>query len=296
MADTLTVIWTDHRGKSWDLTSGAQGVILDTGQSGLGWPGIKETWTHGGLVRAATRLERAVHPLKVLIGWGLTGMERLALLDEWWGHANSTEHDGTLTVIRPDGSSRHRRLHLAESPETVHHFDPALHAEHGPEAWVLTGNGAYWSGPEQSARFTSADFTTGDTTPFYGPSGAGWPLYISAGAVAQGATLDNDGQGPMWLTWTLVGPLTNPRFGITGVGELAYTGTVAEGEVVEVRTDMDRRTVLETSSGDNRYPLVSGTYAPLPAGSRIPLTMVAEGLGPTSAIYVTGSTAYATAF
>ena len=52
--------------------------------------------------------------------------------------------------------------------------------------------------------------------------------------MARDAWVSNGGQGPMWLTYTLVGPLTSVLIGVTDYGVLSYTGTVAAGEIVEI--------------------------------------------------------------
>lgn len=55
----LEIIWTDHRGKAWNLTSGEQGVILDTEQAGLGWAELDHTFTRGELIQVSSRVKRA---------------------------------------------------------------------------------------------------------------------------------------------------------------------------------------------------------------------------------------------
>ena len=293
----LKVRWIDHRGKVWHLTEGTEGVILDLGQRGLDWSPIRHTFTAGGLVHAAATVDRPVHVLKVLVGWDRWGDDYFRLNSEWWEQANSPYHLGTLEVERPDGTVRSRRLRLAESPDTTYAYDPGTRNEdREPEAWELTGNGAWWYGPEQSVVFTDKSVTGAGTTPFYGPTGAGWPLYISASGVAADAWVSNSGQGDMWLKWTIVGPASSVLVGVTDSGVLSYSGTVAAGEIVEIDTDPAHRAVTEVVSGANRYGFVNGSYAPVPVGDRVPLTIQAEGITSATSITVTGRAAYARAF
>lgn len=296
--ETLNITWTDHRGKVWDLTSGAQGVILDTGQSGLGWAELVHTFGRGDMIHQAATVGRGVHDLRVLVGHDLQGTQFYTLYHEWWSEANSPYHLGTLTVTRPDGTSRFRRLRLHETPDTTFLYDPGMGLDPQPELWSITGDTGWWYGPEQLVTVTAADFSGGTGTPFYGPGGAGWPLYISSGSMATDAALSNTGQGPMWPTWTLVGPLSSPSFGVASPGHplLSYYGDVAAGEVVTVTTDPAQRSVVEATTGENRYSLVFGEYAPVPAGERVPLSITAEGMTEQSAIHVSGHTAHATAF
>lgn len=292
----LKVRWIDHRGKVWHLTEGTEGVVLDLGQRGLGWAELKHVFTHGDLQHAAATVGRGIHTLKVLVGYGKTGQEYYNVAHEWWALANSPFELGTLEVERPDGMVRSRRLRLAESPDTTYEYDPGIGQDNKPELWALTGNGSWWYGVEQAVNFTTANVTGANTTPFYGTRGAGWPLYISAPGVARDAWISNGGQGPMWLTYTLVGPLTSVLIGVTDYGVLSYNGTIGAGEVVEISTDPANRYVTEVNSGDNRYGFVTGKYAPVPVGDRVALTIKTEGMTSKSSITATGRAAYARAF
>lgn len=292
----LKIRWIDPRGKVWDLTAGTEGVILDLGQRGLGWSELKHTFTHGGLHHAAASVGRGVHTFKVLVGYGKTGQEYYDLAHEWWSLANSPFKLGTLQVQQPGGEVRSRRLRLAESPDTVYKFDPGIGQENGAELWALTGDGGWWLGDEQVVTFTTKNVTGGSSTPFYGPQGHGWPLYIGAPGVARDAWMSNGGQGPMWLTWTLVGPLSAVLVGVTDYGVLSYDGAIPAGEIVEISTEPSNRYVAEVGTNANRYGFVSGSYVPVPVGDRVSLTIQAEGMTSESSISATGRAAYARAF
>lgn len=292
----LKVRWIDHRGKTWHLTEGTEGVVLDLGQRGMGWPELKHVFTHGDKQHASASVGRGIHAFKVLVGYGKTGQEYYDVANEWWEQANSPFVLGTLEVEQPNGMVRSRRLRLAETPDTVYGFDPGIGQENDAELWALTGNGAWWHGVEQAVVFDMSKVTGANNTPFYGTKGTGWPLYIAAPGVARDAWVSNMGQGPMWLTYTLVGPLTSVLIGVTDYGVLSYNGTIAAGEVVEINTDPANRYVTEVNSGANRYGFVSGKYAPVPVGDRVPLTIQAEGMTAQSSITATGRPAYAQAF
>ena len=296
-AQGLEVTWTDYRGTVWDLTRGTQGVILDLDQAGLDWAGINQTFTTGGQILRATSLDWGTHHLAVLVGWDRKGADYLRLRSQWWTEANSPFWDraGVLSVTAPGGQTRTRRLVLGSSPETVFKYDPSLGVDTPVEVWTLTGPNPWWYGLTQVVELTQSSFTSASSVPFYGNTGAGWPLNISSTATASNVFMSNDGQGPMWVTWTLQGPMSTPRVG-TSAGVLTYTGNIAAGEVVEISTAPERRAVVERTSGMSRYGEVSGNYAPLPAGERSPLVVSAEGLTSASKITATATTAYATAF
>lgn len=296
---SLIITWTDHTGKVWDLTRGTEGVILDMDQTGLDWARITQSYGRGGRVHQATTLEHGVHHLAVTVGWDRTGEEYERVRREWWTQANSPFMDraGALNVRTPGGQERSRpRLVLDSSPETTFRYDPLLGVEYPVEVWSLSGPSPWWTGTPQVKEIRLADFaSTTTTTPFYGTSGKGWPLYISGVAQFQNQFMSNDGQGDMWLTWTFKGPMSRPRFGTAG-GVLVYEGDLAAGETLEVVTDPAMRDVVELSSGQSRYGAVSGVYAPLTNGDRAPLVITAEAMTSASLITVTGTTQYATAF
>lgn len=475
MVETLQAIWTDPRGKEWNLTTGEQGVILDMDLEGLQWPEVSHTFAHGDMVRSASRVKRARHDLKVLVGWDRTGQDYYNLADEWWGQANSPFKAGRLTFTRPDGQTRSRRLVLADTPATSYRFDPGLGQENGPELWPLTGDGAYWDGPDQEVtigglsgdarinyivnpRFVGApnpygwNFDSGlslapsgdllrvtssrvirtsyaivsaaaegsvpvkpgdqyifavsmwndsasavtvrpfmyndanmsiwgepytlpanggfkkvvctgvvpagvtylrpailaqgdlpvgtklsfrdplmevgttnlrpsfhgssgagyqwmgeankspslwsesKMTPFFGPEGHGWPLYIAGSTVAEDAWVNNRGQGDMWIDWELTGPMTNVQLGLEDGGRITYAGAIPQGQTVLITTAPGRRTVTEVGSGESRYSYVSGVFDPVPVGERVPLYVSAEGMTALSKIVAYGREQYARPF
>lgn len=296
MADTLTITWTDHRGKEWDLGNGTQGVILGRGQKGLDWGEVEQTWIRGGQNWAATKVGRTTHTLAVEVGWGLQGADHYPLRSEWWSEANSPFHTGRLRFTRPDGVTRYRDLYLAAAPDLTMDYDPGLGMENGVEPWPLTGNGAWWLGDEQIRRYTLETMGGTTGTPFYGPDGAGWPLHIGQAAVASDAWVSNRGQGPSWVTWTLEGPMTNVQVGVQGGGVLAYTGDILAGEVVEISTDPANRYAVEVGSGDSRYQWVSGSPTSVPTGDRVNLVISAEGMSAASSITASVTELYALPF
>lgn len=133
-------------------------------------------------------------------------------------------------------------------------------------------------------------------TPFYGPDGHGWPLYIGEAATARDAWVANGGQGPSWALWTLEGPMTNVLIGVQGGGVMSYTGDILAGEVVEISTDPANRYAVETGSGDSRYQWVSGSPSPVPTGDRVGLTISAEGMTSASSISVAVTELFALPF
>lgn len=287
MDEHLTIEWIDPRGKVWNLTDGTEGVLLDVGQSDFHLSTIEHQWVRGGMQWAGSQIQRAEPSLKVLVGDTLSGSRYYRLADEWWSLANSASAEGVLRVTRPDGEVRELRCRLRDTPATEWDYDPGAGIADVPgEPWLLSGATSFWEGPEQSVSFSADVVAGGGGVPFYGADGHGWPLYIAPLSSASDLFLSNLGQGPQWLTWTLIGPITSITFGVEG-GWLSYEGGIAAGEQVVVTTEPGYRYAVEAVSGDNRYTHISGTYAPVPVGDRIPLHIVAEGMTAESSVIVT---------
>lgn len=286
MTESLRIEWVDPAGRTWHLTEGTEGVLLDIDQEGLDIAEIEHTYVRGDSQWAGSTMQRLQPDLKLEVGYGLKGMEYYRLADRWWTQANSAVDEGTLRIIRPDDSVRELRCRLRTSPGTTWKYDPGAGLDSPPvELWPLTSSQAYWQGDEQSIRFSTSVIGGGGGTPFYGQEGHGWPLYIAPLTSANDLFISNRGQGPQWLTWTLTGPISSITFGVGG-GLLSFSGGIAAGEVVVVTTEPGYRYVTEVVSGENRYGRVSGTYAPMPVGERVPVHIVAEGMAENSSVVV----------
>ncbi len=295
MPEHLKIEWIDPTGQTWNLTEGTEGVLLDVNQSDFHLSPVEHTYVRGGSQWAGAQVKRAEPSLKVLVADQKTGIEYYALADKWWSQANSPFDVGVLRVTRPDGEVRELQARLRDTPGTEWAYDPGSGIDDNPgEAWLLTSPSSYWAGPEQSVRFASS-VVGGGGTPFYGPNGYGWPLYISEATSAQDLFISNRGQGPVWVTWTLVGPMSAVRIGVEG-GVLAYDGAIPSGEQVVISTEPGNRYALEAGSGENRYGKLSGVYAPVPVGERIPLTITAEGMTEESSVIVTAREQFAMPF
>lgn len=291
-ANHLRVEWEDPTGSVWHLTEGTEGVLLATDQEGLNSSEVEHTYVRGDSQWAGSVVKRAEPDLRVEVGYGLAGDEYYRLADRWWSVANSTSEEGVLRITRPDGVVRELRCRLRTTPGTTWAYDPGAGLADAPtELWPLTSSQSYWEGPEQSIVFGAAAVGGDGGALFYGPEGHGWPLNIAATSSAHDLFISNRGQGPQWLTWTLIGPISSIQFGV-GDGILAYSGGIAAGEQIVVTTEPGYRYVQEIVSGENRYTHITGHYAPAPVGEQIPLHIVAEGMTDQSSVIVTAREQY----
>jgi hypothetical protein len=293
--ERLTVEWVDPRGKVWNLTDGTEGVILDVGQSDFTLSPLEHHYVRGGTQWAGVTRERAEPSLKVVVGYDLKSSAYYQLADEWWSKANSADHPGTLRITRPDGVVRYLTARLRDTPGTTYQFDPGAGLDDPPgEPWLLTSPSAFYDGDMQLTRFTLDSLAVG--TPFYGPDGTGWPLYIGEAFSAGNITAENNGEGPVWPVWTLTGPLSNAYLAVGDGRGLTFDGALGDGQSVRITTEPGARSVVDLTTGESLYSVVRGTYQPIPAGREIPMTITADGMTTSSAIEVRFSEKYVRPF
>ncbi|APT90506.1 hypothetical protein CSPHI_05045 [Corynebacterium sphenisci DSM 44792] len=294
MDDTLTVTWTDPRGIVWDLTSGDRGVKLDIGQSGLGWSRIRHSLIRDDTALAASRVAPAELDLIIRLDDTKYAEDYYRLSSEWWEQANSPFMEGTLAVARPGRAPRTRRARLRESPGTTWPYDPGLRGQERPaELWPLLCMSPWWSGPEQEIAHRYN--TNAPTRLYYTDDGHGWPLQIGASSHATGKHITNTGAGPMWPNWRIRGPMAGARVGVAD-DLLAVAGPLGSGDEMIIVTDPTRRAVWDVDTGDTLFHLVSGTWAPIPAGQRVPVVIDVDGIAPGAAIIATAAEQHAQAW
>lgn len=287
--ETILVTWTAPDGRVWPLTGPDAVIRLATGQKGLGWAEAQHVHAPGGAIVATTMAE---HPIDLYVEFppDLTGLDYYRLSSDFWEGAVSPYRYGTLSFIRPDGAGRHRRCRLAPDGSTEYRLDPGLQQERAPQLLPLVSPDPFWRGPEQV--ITAHDTPGGTGKKFYGDHlGVAFPFYIGGAQALGEHRISNPGAGPMWLRWTLTGPLTSPSFG-HGDSLLTYDGEIAAGEQVVVVTEPGRREVYEVESEANRYAHVTGAWDPLPRADEIIVRVSDVDNG--GSIVATGSVAYAT--
>lgn len=293
--ERLIIEWIDARGKVWNLTDGTEGVVLDVDQSDFTLSPVEHHYARGGTQWAGATVGRAEPSLKVVVGYDTSSTAYYQLADEWWAKANSFTAPGTLKVTRPDGVVRYLIARLRDTPGTTYQFDPGAGITDPPgEPWFLTSPSSYYSGPARLVRFDSSAFAGG--TPFYGHDGTGWPLHIGAAQVANNLFVDNLGEGPVWPTWELTGPMSNV-FIATGTGTgLSLDLNLGEGQRVVITTDPAERSVRDADTGISYYNRIRGAFVPIPPGEQIPIRISADGMVEGSAVELRFSEQFARPF
>lgn len=248
MEDNLLKIeWVDPRGKTWDLTSGKQGVFLSVGQSDFGMSPINQIVTAAG-THIATQRDPLQPSLAVDVGYRLSGQAYYDVAEEWWGFATPAEDPGTLRITQPNGKMREAKFRLREAPGTSWDYDPGLPGRDRPvEAWLLQGYSPWWDGARQFLTYSRGEISRYE--PFYGKNNS-WPLHITSHALTGEAYFRNTGQGPMYPIITAMGPL--PSFVVQfGASAIEYNAPIPVGKIISINTEPGQVYAEDLGDGSN---------------------------------------------
>lgn len=120
------------------------------------------------------------------------------------------------------------------------------------------------------------EFSSEDGQDFIGPDGAP-DFNISAAATFQKATIDNPGNEPAYLVWTVKGPADVVRLGVNGA-TIEVPFPIPAGSTLVIDTDPAGQ--YATLNGvDVTRQLGFQEFAPVPAGGVSPLQITAAGAG-----------------
>lgn len=274
----MTFTGTD--GSVWDLRSipadGNAVYLTNQGLQGLRAPDFTFFTRAGAFTDGQTLTGFQTQPRKVflplLIGVNLDPMTFLDLSDRWIA-ANTIGEYATLRVTRPDGEWREIRIRFNDDGGSQLTDDPV---EEGSElaGWTYYADDPYWYGPERRFPFGS------DAGRDFFNDGAAPPFYISSSFSMRTATIDNSGDVPAWLRYTLWGPFDNWTFGLADgtIGSLP----MADGDRIDVFTDPSAQYITRTRDGNEQdiTPLVpSIDWRPAPRGQAVPLQITYQGTG-----------------
>ncbi|WP_435239555.1 phage tail protein [Streptomyces sp. YPW6] len=239
-----TASYTDPTGTVWPLSQSSVGwFTLAEGVSGLG--AAAYTLTSDAQPRGGARLRHAqpqprtiIWPLHVYGDTHLQFTERWRQLSTAFTRTLRRGRDGrrtpgTLTIARPDGTSRSVRVYYSAGFEGQGKRGSGIISD--SVALALWCEDPYWT----DAQAVTVHRETGALVDFLDP----FPS-VSSSQVLGETTLTNPGDAVVWPTWTITGPaslitFTNETTGESFVldpSEVGH-GPLTTGEQVTVRTD-----------------------------------------------------------
>lgn len=283
----MTLQWHGYDGSVWDFSDAAGGVVL----SGEGLVGLHNP-----------EVERFVSQSRAMPGHRLRGWRARARDVIWpvlvWSDSSAgwiERQDAFFDTVHPDrvgtwtvrAETETRRLRLTGVFNESHAYDrdPALFgwAKYGI---ALEAAQPYWEGEE----ITAGPWIGSEPVPFF-PPGGGPPLHISESSTLGSAVMENPGDVPAWSVWEArgtSGSLDDVVFGV-GASVISVPFPVAEGSMLRIDTDPRSPSAKLGPIPDEGQPFVPTedvtrslglqSYAPIPPGSAVPVTVAATGSG-----------------
>ena len=188
-----------------------------------------------------------------------TGTERLAVLDDWLtslGRGTAQTSGGDLMELRCLDSDRYQHVRLV----TV--LDPPYPQVYSTGFWrfemALRSDETWWRTDPYIDSFTAAEFTA--------------------------ATVQVNGNEPVWPHLKLTGPITTPVVG--WAGDTVTLPDVTAGHWLDIETDPNLWSVVDDLGVDKSW-IGDRWYTQLPKGAAVPVTITGTGTTGATLLEVT---------
>lgn len=267
-------IWTGWDGSSWDLNDDSTGVCLQEGVRGLAMPPVTQYRAESPGVAGArykgTRItaREVFWPLQI---YTTPGSAYADLDSAFWRTLDPTKL-GTWTVYQPSGEARALDLRY-ETDDPTWDFDPALRG-YNLYGVSMIADQPYWRGNPITRVFSNVAPVS-----FFGPPGV---FRISSSASIGTATIDNPGDVPAWITWTLTGPIDAATVGMSG-GLISIVDPIAAGSSLTIWTSPDQMIAVDGSGYE--HPLdPAAKFKSVAAGGTTTLSLTMSALTAAASI------------
>lgn len=273
----ITCEWIGADGSVWDLATGAGGVVLQRpGVEGLHNPPITKFASKSRVVPGDRPRGWRTEPRPVF--WPALVFSNESA-DEWkdrYQRFFHSIHPSNAGTWRIGHGGEYRTLQCTGVFDNPHTFgqDPLVF---GWEKFgiALEAHQPYWSGDP----ITLGPWSQGISGEFFGDTGAP-DFFISTSSEIGRAFVSNPGDVEAWLTWTLVGPLSDVEIGI-GDTVASIPFNLTAGQVLVIDTDPRHQTgVRDGVDVTKQLGLLS--YGAIPPGSDIEVVVEAAGAGSIS--------------
>lgn len=291
------------KGLEFSLTDRRTGIHLMPGVRGLGSITSDRHVTvspavAGSRYEGTSVLEREVFwPLRIWhSGGSIEWMER----DRAFWSTMDPEDTGVWTVVHPDGKHRTLRLRFVTDGDPARQRNPL---RMGWETYGITlvAERPFWEGEPVVRSFAG----TAEPLPFFEPTGPQVVNIASSYSVGN-ASMDNPGDVESYPRWFIEGPAVTAS---VGVGDMIVDVPfeVPEGQCLVIESDPDQigATLYDVAPGASTKPservvgvdllnpvdktadLGEADFAPIPAGTAVPLSLTLIGLGKVEALLPT---------
>lgn len=269
---TLGINLIGADGSTWDLVSGPVRTTV-AGIKGLGMPEVddqtRQTALQDGQTLTGWRLQpRTVWlPLKfhAEANVDVEGVQRA-----FW-RAVPIGEIATLIVTDGSGATRSLGIRFQDDGGIAYKVDPYLYSPTFGVTFIA--DRPWWEGPAQTTYYSLGEAGAVD---FFGGTG-GPPFFISSSQGSGSSTLSNPGDQPAWIEWTVSGPISDFRAGVSG----HYVGgpiAVGAGNLLRIETDPLRQVAYLDAVKVTRE-LTEIDWVPVPRGSSVPIDISLVGSG-----------------
>lgn len=293
------------KGLEFSLTDRRTGIHLMPGVRGLGSVRTERhstvsPATPGSRYEGTSYLDGDVFwPLRIWsTGGSIEWMER----DRAFWATMDPEDTGVWTVVHPDGGRRTLRLRFVSDGDHVRKKNPL---KLGWDTYTvnLVAEQPFWEGTPVVKSFAGAAVPD----PFFEPDGPHL-VNIASGYSVENATIDNPGDVESYPRWFIDGPTTTASVGVGGV-IVDVPFAVAAGTCLVIESDPDLvlgATLYDVAAGavgkkpsarevgtdltgpvDMTADLGEADFAPIPAGTQVPLSLTLVGSGTVEALLPT---------
>lgn len=279
--------WEAWDGTVWDIASGTDGVALMPGVRGLNMPPFKRHTQTSPSVHGSRRTGWITEEREVfwpLLVYREAGQYDWTRLDDAFWRTMHPDRPGKWRVTDPFGATR--RLTCVFDNDGGHSTE-ILPSITGWESYgiYLAAEAPFWMGDPVRRGWSGAGGTN-----FFG---SGAPSFtISTATTTSTATITNPGDIDAWPKWTVVGPSAATTIGIPG-RVITIPFNIPAGKAVQIDTDPAKQTVVYGDwvptplngfgTIENQVSRFSDLgvidFAPIPAGTAVPLDIQISGAG-----------------
>lgn len=270
----FSFVWTSHLGVQIDLRDPENGrFLLASGVLGLHHP-LFETFTSRSPNSSISRLKGTRSgPREIELPMHLYSShdsDEFLRRDLTFWELFSPEQYGTLTVQPPNRVPRSIQARLTSGGDFVYDRDPAK-AGWSTYPLTLIADDPFWHGAPQTRSWDNAD-----PVEFFDPAGSP-PFTIASGAELSSARLNNFGDVPVWVKWTIAGPMDSLTITVDG-GDLGIP-PLEETDTLVIDTDPRVGTAILNGTDDISGEIDPWDPRPIPAHSNSEISLVMTGTG-----------------
>lgn len=276
---TLGYRWIGDTGETWDLVDPGGKVSKLKGSTG--WGPAEEThfWSDAPSIPGSTHNGSRTGRGRLFLPLLVRGTDSADYLAEKRRFFATLAPDrlGTMVVTTPDAVTRFAHCRCDDRTDDPVNIDPVatIRSKHGI-GWAIAE--PWWHGEQVSAVFKP------DTPlPFFAPPGQTPPAVINIASASslETGTVDNPGEVGSYPRWRVTAGATGLTGFQVGVADAIVEMAIAltPGRWVEIDMDPRNLTILDDTGADRSANLVDRTFAAIPTGTAIPLTMGITGTG-----------------